>query len=411
MTACGRGLWQDGTTMKVPSVRIPLHRGKSNELPGVIAPARLDRRTKNLTKRLEPGDIAIIDPVDRDRVAAAALISRKVSAVVNAAVIMSGRYPNLGPQLLMEAGIPLVDNVGQDVFGRVHEGATLRLDGDTLYAGEQVVAKGTPQTADSVDAMMAEARAGIVTQIEAFAANTMEFLKREHELLVDGVAVPDIRTRMDGRDVLVVVRGYHYREDLAALRPYIREYRPVLIGVDGGADALLEAGYVPDAIVGDMDSVTDETLRCRAELIVHAYADGRAPGLSRIKDRGLASGACPAAGTSEEVGLLRADGKGASLIVAVGTHWTLEEFLDKGRSGMASTFLTQLRVGTKIVNAKGVSRLYRSRISSWSLVVLALAAAVTVLVAVAASPAEPILIRYFDATWHSFVSWLTGLFT
>jgi uncharacterized membrane-anchored protein len=185
----------------------------------------------------------------------------------------------------------------------------------------------------------------------------------------------------------------------------------VLVGVDGGADALLEAGYVPDAIVGDMDSVTDETLRCGAELIVHAYADGRAPGLNRVKELGLIAAVCPAAGTSEDVALLLADGKGASLIVAVGTHWTLEEFLDKGRSGMASTFLTQLRVGTKIVNAKGVSRLYRSRISSWSLVVLALAAAVTVLVAVAASPAEPILVRYFDATWHSFVSWLTGLFT
>ena len=398
--------------MKVPSVRIPLiHRGKSSELPGVVAPARLDRRTKNLTKRLLPGEIAIIDHVDLDRVAAAALISRQVSALVNAAVSMSGRYPNLGPQLLMEAGIPLVDDVGQDVFSRVREGATVRLDGDTLYLGEQVVAKGTPQTTESVDAMMAEARAGIVTQIEAFAANTMEFLKREHELLVDGVALPDIHTRMDGRHVLVVVRGYHYREDLAALRPYIREYRPVMIGVDGGADALLEAGYVPDAIVGDMDSVTDETLRCGAELIVHAYAEGRAPGLSRINELGLTAAVCPAAGTSEDVALLLADGKGASLIVAVGTHWTLEEFLDKGRSGMASTFLTQLRVGTKIVNAKGVSRLYRGRVYSGGHVVLALAAVVTVLVAVAASPAEPILIRYFEATWHSFFSWLTGLFT
>src|SRR6201995_2886315 len=194
MTACGRGLWQDGTTMKVPSVRIPLHRGKSNELPGVIAPARLDRRTKNLTKRTQPGDIAILYHVDLARVGADALISRKVSAVVNAAVSMSGRYPNLGPQLLMEAGIPLVDDVGQEVFSRVREGATVRLDGDTLYVGEQVAVKGNPQTTETVDAMMAEARAGIVTQIEAFAANTMEFLKREHELLVDGVPIPDLKT-------------------------------------------------------------------------------------------------------------------------------------------------------------------------------------------------------------------------
>ena len=367
--------------MKVPTVRIPnIRRGKSDELPGVVATARLDRRTKNLTKRLCPGDIAIIDHTDLDRVAADALISRKVVAVVNAAVSMSGRYPNLGPQLLMDAGIPLLDGVGTDVFSRVTEGSTVRLDGDTLYQGEQVVAKGTPQTLETINAMMAEA------------------------------ALPDLHTQMDGRHVLVVVRGYHYREDLAALRPYIREYRPVMIGVDGGADALLEAGYVPDAIVGDMDSVTDETLGCGAELIVHAYADGRAPGLKRIKDLGLNAAVCPAAGTSEDVALLLADGKGASLIVAVGTHWTLEEFLDKGRSGMASTFLTQLRVGTKIVNAKGVSRLYRSRISGWALIVLALAATVTVLVAVAASPAAPILFRYFDATWHSFVFWLTGLF-
>jgi uncharacterized membrane-anchored protein len=398
--------------MKVPSVRIPvIHRGKSDELPGVVAPARLDRRTKNLTKRLCPGDIAIIDHTDLDRVAADALISRKVSAVVNAAVSMSGRYPNLGPQLLMDAGIPLVDDVGPEVFTRVTEGASVRLDGDTLYLGEQVVAKGTPQTTEMISAMMAEARAGIVTQIEAFAANTMEFLKREHELLVDGVALPDLRTKMDGRHVLVVVRGYHYREDLAALRPYIREYRPVMIGVDGGADALLEAGYVPDAIVGDMDSVTDETLRCGAELIVHAYADGHAPGLTRVNELGLTGAVCPAAGTSEDVALLLADGKGASLIVAVGTHWTLEEFLDKGRPGMASTFLTHLRVGGKLVNARGVHQLYQSRISGWALLVLVLAAAFTLVIVVMFSPAGPILGSYFSVTWRTFTTWFTGLFT
>jgi uncharacterized membrane-anchored protein len=258
--------------------------------------------------------------------------------------------------------------------------------------------------------MMAESRAGIITQLEAFAANTMEFLKREHQLLVDGVTLPDLRTSMEGRHVLVVVRGYHYREDLATLRPYIREYRPVMVGVDGGADALLEAGYVPDAIVGDMDSVSDEALRCGADLVVHAYSDGHAPGMNRVNDLGLTAAICPAAGTSEDVALLLADGKGADLIVAVGTHWTLEEFLDKGRSGMASTFLTQLRIGTKIVNAKGVSRLYRSRISGWALLVLALAAIVTMFVTVAVSPAAPILTRYLDATWHSFISSLTGLF-
>jgi uncharacterized membrane-anchored protein len=208
---------------------------------------------------------------------------------------------------------------------------------------------------------------------------------------------------MAGRHVLVVVRGYHYREDLAALRPYIREYKPVMMAVDGGADALIEAGYLPEVILGDMDSVSDEALCSGAELIVHAYPDGRAPGLARVRELGLDAITCPAPGTSEDVALLVADAKGASLIAVVGTHHTLEEFLDKGRPGMSSTFITHLRVAGKLVNARGVHQLYQSRISGWSLLILVLAAAVTVLVAVLFSPAEPVLARYFEATWHSFI--------
>jgi uncharacterized membrane-anchored protein len=204
------------------------------------------------------------------------------------------------------------------------------------------------------------------------------------------------------------VRGYHYREDLAALRPYIREYKPVMVAVDGGADAMIEAGYQPDAIFGDMDSVSDEALCCGAELVVHAYPDGRAPGLDRVRELGLDAITIPAPGTSEDVALLVADTKGATLIAVVGTHHTLEEFLDKGRPGMSSTFITHLRVAGKLVNARGVHQLYHSRISGWSLLVLVLAAAVTVFVAVVFSPASPILARYFEATWHSFTYWLTG---
>ncbi|SRR5216683_683874 len=390
--------------MKTPSVKmLMLRRGRPEGLPGVTATARLDRRTKNLTKRLCPGDIAIIDHVDLDRVSADALVGRQVAAVINAAPSISGRYPNLGPQLLLEAGIPLVDDVGPEVFGRVAEGATARLDAETLYLGDQIVAKGALQTAESVAAAMAEARSGITVQLKAFVANTLEYLSREQELLIDGIGVPDLRTDMEGRHVLVVVRGYHYREDLAALRPYIREYKPVMLGVDGGADALLEAGYKPDVIVGDMDSVTDKTLACGAELVVHAYPDGRAPGLVRVQDLSQTSVLCQAAGTSEDVALLLADAKGAALIVAVGTHYSLEEFLDKGRAGISSTFLTRLRIGGKLVDAKGVSRLYRSRISGGALIVLVLAALVTVAVAIVFSPAGPILLRYLGAKWDSFI--------
>ena len=265
-----------------------LRRGRTQEAgPGVAGTARLDRRTKNLTKRLRPGDIAVIDHVDIDRVSADALVGCKVAAVVNAAPSISGRDPNLGPEILLGAGIPLLDDVGREVFSRLKEGTVVRLDGTQLLAEDgTVLAEGLAQDEETVAAAMAEAKAGLSVQLEAFAANTMEYMKRERALLLDGVGVPDVTTEIDGRHVLVVVRGYDYKEDLQALRPYIRDYRPVLIGVDGGADALREAGYQPDMIVGDMDSVSDDSLTCGAEVVVHAYADGRAPGLARVQDLG-----------------------------------------------------------------------------------------------------------------------------
>jgi uncharacterized membrane-anchored protein len=220
-----------------------LRRGRSSgRLPGVVGPARLDRRTKHLTRRIEPGDIAVVDHVDLDRVSADALVARRVAAVVNAAPSTSGRYPNLGPEILLGAGIPLLDGVGEQVFRDVREGELVRLDGECLLVGERVVARGVLQDEQSVGVAMAEARAGLATQLEAFAANTMEYLLKERDLLLDGVGFPDLRTDLEGRHALIVVRGYDYREDLRALRPYIREYRPVLIGVDGGATRCARSG-------------------------------------------------------------------------------------------------------------------------------------------------------------------------
>lgn len=389
----------------------PLRRSRpATDQSGVEGTARLDRRTKNLTKRLNQGDIAIIDHLDLDRVSADALVACKVGAVVNASKSISGRYPNLGPEILVNAGIPLLDDVGKEVFADLKEGTWVRLDGDTLYVGDRVVAKGTPQNEETVTAAMLEAKAGLSVQLEAFAANTMEYMKRERALLLDGVGVPKIRTRMEGRHVLIVVRGYDYKEDLRALRHYIREYRPVLLGVDGGADALREAGYKPDIIVGDMDSVSDEALCSGAEIVVHAYADGRAPGLERVQDLGVEALTFPAAGTSEDISMLLADEKGAELIVAVGTHATLVEFLDKGRGGMASTFLTRLRLGGKLVDAKGVSRLHRSRISGPALLLLVLAALLAIAAALAVSTAGKTYLDLLADKWDSFVFWLEGLF-
>jgi uncharacterized membrane-anchored protein len=394
--------------MKVPVLR----RHRATPLPGVIGIARLDRRTKNLTKRIQPGEIAIIDHLDIDRVSAEALVACGVAAVVNVSPSISGRYPNLGPQILVDAGIPLLDDVGSEVFGAVRDGDRVRLDEAVLYVGnvQRVAVKGTMLTIESVEAAMNEARAGLSVQIEAFAANTIEFLRKERDLLLDGVGVPEIVTRLEGRQVLLVVRGYNYREDLQALRPYIREYRPILIGVDGGADALRDEGYRPHLIVGDMDSVSDAALRCGAELVVHAYQDGRAPGLERVHGLGLEAVVFPAAGTSEDAAMLLADEKGAELIVAVGSHATLVEFLDKGRAGMASTFLTRLRVGGKLIDAKGVSRLYRSRIGTPSLLLLVLATIIIFSVAIGISSVTPIYRDIIVDKWHTFSFWLSGIF-
>lgn len=386
-------------------------RRRADVLPGVTGVARLDRRTTRLVARLNPGDIAVIDHVDLDRVAAQALVAAKVSAVVNAQPSISGRYPNLGPDLIVAEGILLLDNVGSEVFASVKEGTRIRLAGDCLYVGEQVIATGTTQDVDSVAALMSEAKSGLSTQLEAFAVNTAEFMNLERELLLDGVGVPDVGTDFTGKHVVVVVRGYDHVADLKSLKHYIREFKPVLVGVDGGADALVEAGHTPHVIVGDMDTVSDAALTCGAEVVVHAYPDGRAPGLGRVQDLGIDAVTFPTSGTSEDVAMLLADDNGAALIVAVGTHATLIEFLDKGRTGMASSFLTRLRVGGKLVDAKGVARLYRSRISSGALMLLVLAALITFVAALAVSEAGRSYLHHFDHSWNHAVSWVQDLFS
>ncbi|MET7709058.1 putative cytokinetic ring protein SteA [Micromonospora sp. NPDC005413] len=392
-------------------MRLPTLRRNRNSEPGrVLGTARLDRRTKRLVGRLRPGDIAIIDHVDLDRVAADSLVAVGVAAVLNAKPSVSGRYPNLGPEVLVAAGIPLLDDLGEGVFEQIREGDQVRIEGNTVFAGDEPVAHGSLQDTESVAKAMADAREGLSVQLEAFAANTMDYLRQERDLLLDGVGVPDIETQMQGRHCLIVVRGYDYKDDLDVLRPYIREFKPVLIGVDGGADALVEAGYTPDMIIGDMDSVTDDVLRCGAEVIVHAYPDGRAPGLPRVNGLGVPAVLFPAAATSEDLAMLLADEKGASLLVAVGTHATLVEFLDKGRGGMASTFLTRLKVGGKLVDAKGVSRLYRQSISGSSLLLLVLSAIAAMASAVAVSTVGKAYLGVVAEWWDNFVFQLYRLF-
>jgi uncharacterized membrane-anchored protein len=351
----------------------------------VIGTARVDRRPDKLLPRLRRGDIAVLDVVDLDRATADALVQAEVAGVVNAAPCISGRYPTLGPEILVHAGIPVLDAVGTDVFRAVKDGTRVRLDHDVLHAGDEVVASGHPQTVESVALQLMEAKAGLSAQLEAFAADTVQYMKRERTLLLDGVGIPEVRTRIAGRHVLVVARGYDHKRDLLALRHYVREFRPVLIGVDGGAEALAEAGYEPDLVVGDPHTVPDEVLRGGAEVVVRAEPDGRADGLERVQDLGVDAVPFPTAGNSEDVALLLAEANGAELVVTVGTHATLEEFLDRGRTGTASTFLVRLKLGGRLVDAKAAARLHRSRISAPALLLLVLVTLVAVGVVLALS--------------------------
>jgi len=390
--------------------RNPLRRTRRRGLGGGVA--RVDARTKNLVARARPGDVAVIDHEDLDRVAAEGLVAAGVSAVVNGAPSITGRYPNLGPLVLLSAGIPLIDAVGPLLLRKVREGDVLTLDGDRVFVGDRLAGVGIRQSQDSVARAMDAASAGIGERFDGFARNTLEYLEQERDLLFGGAGLPDLDHDLAGRPALVVVRGDGYREDLRALRAYIRDVRPVLIGVDGGADALWDEGYAPDLIVGDMDSVSDRALRHArerrwrgrpTELVVHAYPDGRAPGTERLDRLSLPYRLARARGTSEDLAFLLAHEKRADLIVAVGSHGNLREFLDKGRAGMASTFLVRLRVGEILLDAKGVSRLYQAGSRRFETLLLVGSALVAVAIIVLVSPS---LRLYVSQNAHALLDWL-----
>lgn len=326
--------------------------------------------------RLRPGEIALIDHPDLDEVAADGLRRARVRAVINTSSSITGRYPNMGPSLLLAAGIPLLDGPGA-LRRLLADGQEVAIDRrGRIYTGGAPVATGVWLTEDAVARRLEAARRNLPAQAERFIENTLEHARREKRLVIDPLPLPPMKTPVRGRHALVVVRGHNYRADLAALRAYIDDVQPVLIGVDGGADALLEAGLRPHVVVGDMDSVSDAALRAAADVIVHGYPDGRAPGLLRTEAAGVAASVVRAPGTSEDLAMLIAYEAGADLIVAVGSHSNLVDFLEKGRPGMGSTFLVRLKIGTRLVDARGVSRLYRARPRPSQPVQIALAALV-----------------------------------
>ena len=353
----------------------------------VTGPARMGRRTKLLVRHLQRGDIAVIDHLDIDRVSAEELIAAGAAAVLNCRASSGGSYPNLGPQLLVEAGIHLVDLPEDSLFEQVSDGETITVRDEQVLRAENVLASGEVLDLARVRAETEARRREVGEALERFAHNTIAHMREERELLAGRIDLPRFATDFRDRSALVVVRGVGHQRDLRALRPFIRDMRPVLVAVDGGAEALLEAGLCPDMIVGDMDSAGESALRCGAELVVHSYPDGRAPGRARLDELGVPYKLVPAPGTSQDVAMLLAAEKGARLIVAVGSQFNLVEFLDRNREGMSSTFLTRLRIGEILVDAKGVSRLYHPRPGLTPLLVVIAAGLIAMIAVVWMTPA------------------------
>ncbi|MFC9790714.1 putative cytokinetic ring protein SteA [Rhodococcus sp. NPDC127528] len=393
--------------MKMPAL---LSRN-TESLPGVTGIARVDRNTAKLLRRVGPGDIVVLDELDLDRVTADALVEAGVTAVVNASQSISGRYPNLGPEVIVANGITLVDAVGDEVFKKVKDGAKIRLNEGGVYAGERRLAKGVEQSEAEISDLMIEAKTGLVDHLEAFSGNTIEFIRTESPLLIDGLGVPDIDVDVKDRHVVVVADGADHVADLKNLKPFIKEYSPILIGVGAGADALAKAGYRPDLIVGDPEDVSNATLKSGAEVVLPADPDGHAKGLERIQDLGIGAMTFPASGAPADLALLLADHHGASLIVTVGSTVSLDEFFDRGRrDSNPAAFMTRLKVGPKLVDAKAVATLYRSRVSGAAIALLVLAALTAVIVALVVSNIGGEALDWAVQTWNSFALWVQGLF-
>jgi len=376
-------------------------RRANGQITGAV---RIDPRTKNLLHRLRPGEVAIILHDDLDQVAAEGLVERGAVAVINCHKSITGKYPNAGPLVLARARVPLLDGVGEDILKHVEEGDTVSIQGQNVLRGSEVIGSGTLLDGDALERALADAQSAMGEELERFVRNTMEYLQVERDLVLRGEGLPELQTKLKGRAAVVVVRGHEYKEDLRTLRPYISDMHPVLIAVDGAADALLDEGLKPDLIIGDMDSVSTNALTCGAEIVVHAYPDGRAPGMDRVEGLGLTPSVLASAGTSEDIALLLAYESGSDLIVAVGAHDNLVEFLDKGRSGMASTFVVRLKVGPKLVDAKGVNRLYRSQVRTRDILLLVTSAIVAMGVAASLSPSLRLwahnLFAWFRSVWR-----------
>ncbi len=378
--------------------------------PGLTGTARVDRNIDRLLRRVCPGDIVVLDVLDLDRITADALVEADIAAVVNASPSVSGRYPNMGPEVLVNNGVTLIDETGPEVFKKIKDGSKIRLYEGGVYSGDRRLIRGTERTDHDIADLMREAKTGLSAHLEAFAGNTIEFIKSESPLLIDGIGIPEVDVDMRRRHVLLVGEEFSASDDLKSLKPFIKEYQPVLVGVGSGADVLRKAGYRPQLIVGDPDKISTDALKCGAQVVLPADADGHAPGLERIQDLGVGAMTFPAAGSAMDLALLLADHHGAALLVTAGHTANIETFFDRTRAqSNPSTFLTRLRVGEKLVDSKAVATLYRNHISAGAIALLALTMLIAVIVALWVSRTDTAVLHWVIDYWNRFSLWVQHL--
>lgn len=343
----------------------------------------------------------MVDIMDIDQRSAESLAHCNPRAVVNAQASISGRYPTGGPLVLADAGIAIIDNAGSEVM-TWRDGTDVTIEGGLITPLDGEAVQGTHLTREAIETAMESAADGMHVQLASFTANAMDVVAHDAGVLLDGKDIPQTGVSLDGKHVVVVAPGYHHVEQLAAIKRYVRERKPVFIAVGEAADVVASSSRPPTIILGNVESVSEKVLGSAKAIVVHDPSAKEA-GLNRVESLGLDHEASKATIASADLAVLMAAAGGASVIVTVGMDTRLLDFLEQGRSDMAGTFLARLQAGPAVVDASTLALVYRHRFSWLSLLALVLSGVAALAVAISATPGGP---QWWRSVVDTVAAWI-----
>lgn len=388
---------------------------RTQELPGLHGALRDCTPGGNGMKKFRAGDIAVINAANISRQEAQALIDVQPAAVVNVAEFSTGTIPNYGPHMLLDAQVELLENVGEEFVAGFRDGKKARITTDgEVFVGDTLLGQGIKVERAKAEKDFAGARRNLVDHMEAYFGNSIEFIHSEGPLLIDGLGIPEAGAEMRERKVLVVSPSEDHRGKIKGLRNFIREYDPVLVGVDSAADSLVELGYTPDLIVGNPQDIATETLRSGARVILPADPDGTAEGLERIQDLGIGAMTFPAATDSAtDLALLLADYHEAEMIVQVGDSLDLDDIFAAEARATPAAMLTRLKAGSRLVDSSAIINLYTVKSGSsltWLWAVLGILVALAAVVLIVGLGGEGTFTDNLIDTWNNIALTFQGWF-